>query len=165
VPGEDDDPPPAADQCLNGDLGIIAGPKDPEAYKDPLDPFDPDSPAVRYLFGGVGPSDMFEIFLYDGYGVFAEGAEVGTFSIGDAEADPALCGLCVGLYLHDGDEEHRYLAVSGSVTLESTEERLTGKAAQLTFAEMNGPSSLADDGCSAKITSIAFDAVMIEPEI
>jgi hypothetical protein len=49
--------------------------------------------------------------------------------------------------------------------LESTEGSLTGRATQLEFAEMDGSSSLAVGGCTAAIQSIAFDTVMVEPEI
>ncbi len=163
-PGHGDDTPVGpstgeAGDCPAGALGSILELKDLEGTVERIDPEDPGSQAVRTLSGRFGEVDSIEVQLYDGYGAFSESsAAPGSYPIDGADADPAQCGVCVYLYLSQGDAVHTYLATSGLVELESVDGNLTGSAVSLELEELATFTSLEPDGCEASIDDISFDA-------
>lgn len=106
------------------------------------------------------PRDSLFVKLNANTGVFAGGLATGTFTITGAESSLATCGLCVSLsadIVSGVGPTKLYFAQSGSVTITSTDP-VAGSAQNLTLAEINLSGMAVTNGCTSKITSVAFSS-------
>jgi hypothetical protein len=156
--------PVRPEACPAGEMGAVASLTDPEAYDEPLEEA-ADGPRARYLYGSINETTGFEIDLYDGYGAFASApAAPGSFTIGEADADPENCGLCVYMWI-DTDEWSYFLqADGGTVTVEEVDGKLKGTASSLTFKELGDEGGYMEGGCAGTIDSVAFDTAYTTTE-
>jgi hypothetical protein len=127
--------------------------------------------------------DMFQLQLYDGFGVFTGGTvTTGTFPLTGDEINFATCGVCLLIFSNtldtdaDGapddlsldDPTRNYYASAGSVTITSLTPNLTGTVTGLVLdhvtVDVAGGSftSTVVGDCSTSITSMAFDSVVTE---
>jgi hypothetical protein len=95
-----------------------------QAARDPGDdPADPGDDVLQLLapLEAGSPTDVFDLQLWGGFGVFANGFATGTFPIAGDELQFASCGVCTFLHTNvtqaaptgDGD----YFATGGSITI------------------------------------------------
>lgn len=118
-------------------------------------------------------NDLLELGLYSGYGVFSKGMVVsGTYVISGDETNYATCGACLMLFGNttggpsEGLEvEAYYMAVEGSLQLDSIDARLIGRLDAAQFAEVTLDldtleSTLVSGGCTTSLGSLSFDVAI-----
>jgi hypothetical protein len=171
VDADDTTPPDAANttpdaapvQCLADDYGTVT-PMQQGAQTDNLT-----TPMyIVYEAGLNADTDVLSVQLYPGFGVFSGGAIApGTYELTGGETQYETCGACVLVYTNfDGmnTQGTPYLATAGTLTITSVSPNLAGTLSNLTFQSVTildaAPytSTPAGDGCTASITSLAFDA-------
>ncbi len=126
-------------------------------------------PQDSYQFQGAYNSDvdLFDIEIYDGFGVFTNGIQPGTYDLKGDELDYATCGLCV-LVLGDSSSSSSdpYMATGGSITITSISPNGTfaGTGTNLTFThvsiDQSNTSTPLNDGCNTSIASVSFSATV-----
>ena len=141
-------------------------------YARPRDAGNSESPTVYGLFTVLdqGPTtDLFEIQLWNGLGVFNEGVVPGTFAIQGADTDLNDCGLCAlvfGDLAANGSTNTVLVAQSGSVTIEAVELQVgaafRGSATQLDYRQVNS-GGVIPDGCGLSVSNISFDVTLDAP--
>ncbi|MEM9488690.1 MAG: hypothetical protein AAGC55_06070 [Myxococcota bacterium] len=113
--------------------------------------------------------DILAVELAQGYGVFTEALQTGTFEIAGAETSLADCGACIYM-LGDLDPaagaRQFFMAQSGTITIESVPaaagEQLTGSIENVTLSEItrdpvSGQWVLVPDGCQSTLDQLSFD--------
>jgi hypothetical protein len=166
--GADAAPPPRPDaavfpdagpfiECPDGELGDLGRLDGSTALMAPQDRGDPDGPQVRSLLGSFG-SILFSLRLLDGRGAFAGGGSAtGTFAL-EAEAAPDTCGICLNFNLPADPIPVTVLPVSGSITLDSVDGRLTGSFVDLALQQLDRSGEPVEGGCVATALGGSFDA-------
>src|SRR5262249_12577959 len=114
--------------------------------------------------------DQLEMELYPNGGAFAGGpVRPGTYDLGGGEQSFASCGACVLLYQDvspdNGKPAGYYMPLGGTLTLTSTEGRLTGALRDVLFRHVGidfmstpiGKTTTIDDGCRVVLDLAAFD--------
>lgn len=114
----------------------------------------------------AGPmSDVLDIQLLEGHGVFASGPpRTGMFALNGAESQLATCGTCVVLQV---SAPRQYLVVqSGTLTIAELGPTGSGRfvgsltnatLARVTIDPVTNESRLLHDGCRTSITSASWD--------
>jgi hypothetical protein len=144
--------------CTGEELGDVEV-RGAVAFKYSQDITVPDGPQVRSLSGFIGEDVDLLLFLWDGRGFFAGGAETGTFPFDGTMLDPETCAICLTLLFPNSGEGLLMVPVAGEMTLESIDGDLTGSAADIELQEIRRPDSEDVPGeCTASITSMRFDA-------
>ncbi len=137
-------------------------------YAHPRDAGDPDSPMVYGLTAILDqgpPPDVFEIQIWDGFGVFGDGVAPGEIPITGAEANLNDCGLCALVFgdLSGGSTSTVLMAQSGTFTIDDLSlevgSRFRGSAAEVQYSLINS-SGPVPDGCTLAVTNIAFDVML-----
>ena len=111
--------------------------------------------------GPPGKDDLF-IKLVAGKGVFVGGLKTGVFDLTGAETDYNTCGACVIIIadLIPGQGPSKfYLATSGTLTLSSVTQPMSGSGSNLLFDEIGvNTFQKIPGGCHAGIDSMSFVA-------
>jgi hypothetical protein len=134
-------------------------------------------PATEVYFEGfmnadVTP-DVFEVELFGGIGVFADGIATGTYELTGDEQSWETCGLCVTLYSkldeNTWEANQYYMPTGGTVTLTSVNGRLTGTASNLSMRHVDIDwdtfvTTPVNDGCATQVASVGFDGEIVAPD-
>ncbi|MEM9488689.1 MAG: hypothetical protein AAGC55_06065 [Myxococcota bacterium] len=117
--------------------------------------------------------DILAVELWQGYGVFAEALQTGTFEITGAETSLAECGACVymlGDFDPAGGARQFFMAQSGTITIESVPAaagaQLTGRIENVTISEIaindeTNETSVVPGGCQSTIDQLSFDVTAV----
>lgn len=143
--GVDDGSADAMADAGSNDGGIIGGPSDVYLYNGTLD--------VN--------SDLLDIEVYAGYGVFTGGVHTGQFKLGASDLNYGTCGLCVLVYANGQNDP--YMATGGTVTFTSFQGTFAGTLSNMTFTHVSiDPNSFQStpvgDGCNTSIPSLSFSS-------
>ena len=138
----------SADAMADGgsnDGGIIGGPSDVYLYNGTLD--------VN--------SDLLDIEVYAGYGVFTGGVHTGQFKLGASDLNYGTCGLCVLVYANGQNDP--YMATGGTVTFTSFQGTFAGTLSNMTFTHVaidpnSFQSTPVGDNCNTSIPSLSFSS-------
>lgn len=152
--------------CPDGNFGALGEVLNAMAFREPLDPADPEGLESRILFGEVGENRLLSLILADGRGVFEGGAaEPGTYELGGDEAAIATCGLCLVLCVTTEEAEFEFIPVAGTATLEAVDTELTGSAEGLELQQLDPNSGrvILNGGCSGTAESVTFSAEFPPP--
>jgi len=127
-------------------------------------------PEDSYQFQGAynTDADLLDIEIYDGYGVFTNGVQPGTYNLTGDELNYGTCGLCV-LILGDATASSAdpYMATGGSITITSISPTGTfaGTGTNLAFTHVSIDqntleSTPVNDGCNSSVASVSFSATV-----
>ena len=141
-------------------------------YARPRDAGDSMSPTV-YGLGTVldqgPPTDLFEIQLWSGFGVFSEEVAPGTYPIQGSETSLNDCGLCalvLGDMAANGSTSMVLVAQSGTFTIDAVELQagaaFRGSATQIEYRQVNS-GGVIPDGCGLTVRNIDFDVTLDAP--
>lgn len=129
-------------------------------------------PEDAYQFQGAynTNADTLDIEIYDGYGVFANGVQPGTYNLTGDELNYDSCGLCVLLIADETSQGgDPYMATGGSITITSISPTGTfaGSGTSLAFThvtidENTLESTPVGDGCNTAIASVSFSATVTQ---
>jgi len=138
-------------------------------YAQPRDAGDPTSPMTYGLVAALDqgpPQDIFEVQFWNGFGVFSEGVETGTFSIAGDETNLNDCGLCaliLGDLAANGATSTVLVAQGGTFQLDEVQLEvggaLRGSATALHFRQVDSGGVIAG-GCAVSMDNIAFDVTL-----
>jgi hypothetical protein len=128
----------------------------------------PGSMGTRKLYRMLGSlsgtgHERVRVELWDTFGAFADGsARPGTYGISGPEQDLASCGVCVFIEIGAAGTvvpTRRFLAQSGTATIDSIAGTYAGSLTNLTFAELDPETGMPrQDGCEAALGSASFSA-------
>jgi hypothetical protein len=147
--------------CPDGNFGELGEVLNPMAFREPLDPADPEGAESRILFGELGENQLLSLILADGRGAFDGGPALpGTYELGGDEAAIATCGICLVLCVTTDEAEFQFIPVSGTATLQAVDTELTGSAEGLELRQLdpNSGEVIENGGCSGTATSVSFSA-------
>jgi len=149
--------------CPSGDLGALGTVPDPTAFRQPIDPADPDGAQTYVLFGSYSDEVAISLVLTDDRGPFAGGVvEPGSFGLDDEDASLNTCGVCLVVSLTGAEGSLDLLAVAGSATIDSVEGELAGSAQGLAFQQLDPDSGdVVAGGCTATADGVVdFSAAL-----
>lgn len=183
--GNEDEEPAAPDASVESDAmndGPAACPGllpsydlanvDFTGYARPRDAGDPTSPTVfglATILDQGPPTDLFEIQLWGGFGVFADAVGPGTYPIEGTETNLNDCGLCAlvfGDMAANGSTNMVLVAQSGTFTIDAVNleagASFRGTAPVVEYRQVNS-GGVIPDGCGLTITNIDFDVTLDAP--
>ncbi len=112
--------------------------------------------------------DLFDVEIYDGYGVFTNGITAGTYTLSGDELNYATCGLCVLIQANATQSSaDPYMATGGTITITSISPTgtLAGSGSSLTFTHVtidqnSSQSTPVGDGCNSSIATVSFSSMV-----
>jgi hypothetical protein len=126
-----------------------------------------------YSVGGsiVPDADVFQLQLYAGFGVFADGVVPGIYEIAGAETQFATCGVCAFVAAELApettfeDPDRIYMARAGTVEITSLTPTLSGSVSNLVLDHVRidmGTDSIVVGDCQTTIERLVFSATVVE---